>query len=284
VSMQVLISAPQLLALSEDPHTVIFDCRFDLADPQAGREAYAQAHIPGAVYADLNRDLSDMSRAGHGRHPLPNPDQLRLFFQMHGVGERTRVVAYDAREGMFAARLWFLLQWLGHAGGCVLDGGYAAWTALGYKRSTALPLLTPSTGWLSEVNSAWILESNEVARLLARREIALIDARGAPRFRGEVEPIDPVAGHVPGALNRPFNDNLRPDGTFKSVAELRAEWSEIDASAADQTLAVMCGSGVTACHHLLARAHAGLPRAKLYADSWSGWIADPTRAVATSSL
>jgi thiosulfate/3-mercaptopyruvate sulfurtransferase len=281
--MPPLISPHQLSSWLDQPETLIFDCRFDLADAKAGRQAWLTAHIPGAFFADLNQDLSDLTRTGHGRHPLPSVEKLRQFFAGHGLRADTRVALYDARDGMFAARAWWLLRWLGHDRSCVLDGGLAAWQQAGLPVSSVPPALSAaSSGAHLTPRSGWVLESNQVQTALAQRALQLVDARAAPRFEGTVEPLDRVAGHVPGAVNLPFMENLNADGSFKSPAALRERWAALE-TPGHLPLAVMCGSGVTACHHLLARAHAGLPPALLYADSWSGWISDPSRAVATGA-
>jgi thiosulfate/3-mercaptopyruvate sulfurtransferase len=278
--MSPLITPAALHSRRHEPDTLIFDCRFDLADPEAGRRLWLEGHIPGAFYADLNRHLSDLTRVGHGRHPLPDPAALSEFFRLHGCTPETTVIAYDARDGMFAARLWWLLKWLGHARVQVLDGGLEAWIASGGAVSSAVPMTpVPAGPWPNDRASLVAeIDVDTVQLQLANGTLKLIDARAAPRFRGDVEPIDRVAGHVPGALNRPFTDNLLANGAFKSPEQLRAEWAPLE-PLAEQHLAVMCGSGVTACHHVLARAVAGLAPARLYADSWSGWISDPSRPI-----
>lgn len=278
--MPPLISPLQLSSWLEQADTLIFDCRFDLADAASGRQAWLSGHIPGAFFADLNQDLSDMTRRGHGRHPLPDGQQLRQFFALHGLHPGIRVVFYDARDSMFAARAWWLLRWIGHDACFVLDGGLSAWVNAGLALSTDVPLRpTASSAADLKPQPDWVIDSDQVLAALAQNELLLVDARAAPRFAGTVEPLDNVAGHVPGAVNLPFMDNLAADGTFRPAAALRARWAAIE-TPDHPPLAVMCGSGVTACHHLLAREHAGLPPAKLYADSWSGWISDPTRPVA----
>jgi len=258
----------------------VVDARFSLADPQSGAAQYAAGHLPGAVYADLNRDLSDLSRQGHGRHPLPDSDAFAATLGRWGIGPDTQVVVYDAGDGsMAAARLWWLLRLIGHRRVAVLDGGLAAWQAAGQPVVTdavQVPALPPYPGRfdLTQVASA-----DEVAARLSQAPGWLIDARAGERYRGEVEPLDRVAGHVPGALNRPFALNLR-DGRFRPAAELRAELEPLLGAHAPGEAVMMCGSGVTACHLLLAFEVAGLTGARVFADSWSGWSSDPSRPVA----
>lgn len=262
--------------------TRLVDARFSLADPQSGAAQYAAGHLPGAVYADLNRDLSDLSRQGHGRHPLPDSDAFAATLGRWGIGPDTQVVVYDAGDGsMAAARLWWLLRLIGHRKVAVLDGGLVAWQAAGQPLvadETQVPPLPPYPGRfdLDQVASA-----DEIAARLAQAPGWLIDARAGERYRGEVEPLDRVAGHVPGALNRPFALNLR-DGRFRPAAELRAELEPLLGARAPGEAVMMCGSGVTACHLLLAFEIAGLPGARVFADSWSGWSSDPSRPVERS--
>jgi thiosulfate/3-mercaptopyruvate sulfurtransferase len=278
-----LISTAELAARLDDRLLRVVDCRFDLADPEAGARAYAAERIPHARYADLNRDLSDLSQmATHGRHPLPGMRALAASFARLDLTRDTHIVAYDQDSGAYAARLWWLLRVLGFAQVKVLNGGFAAWKAEGLPLQTGTPPRYPPTRLplrLALPASAW-LSADAVSAGMADGSIALVDARGAARFRGEVEPIDPVAGHVPGAINRPFSDNLGADGRFKTAAQLRAEFTALlDGRPATQVVH-MCGSGVTACHNRLAMDIAGLRGSRLYADSWSGWIRDPARAVA----
>ncbi|WP_409475612.1 sulfurtransferase [Stenotrophomonas sp. Y-13] len=274
--------APRLLDARATASTALrlVDARFSLADPQSGAAQYAAGHLPGAVYADLNRDLSDLSRQGHGRHPLPESDAFAATVGRWGIGPDTQVVVYDAGDGsMAAARLWWLLRLIGHRRVAVLDGGLAAWQAAAQPLSTApaeVPALPPYPGRfdLSQVAAA-----DEIAARLSQAPGWLIDARAGERYRGEVEPLDRVAGHVPGARNRPFALNLR-DGRFRPAAELRAELEPLLGTYAPGEAVMMCGSGVTACHLLLAFEVAGLGGARVFADSWSGWSSDPSRPVA----
>lgn len=281
-----LISTSDLATRIADHNLRIIDCRFDLTDSEAGRRAYLQSRLPHARYADLNRDLSDLSQvAEHGRHPLPSMTSLAASFARLDITRNTHVVAYDQDSGAYAARLWWLLRATGHAQVKVLSGGFAAWQRAGLPIETGpaplyppsrLPerLVLPATSWLTAEN---------VTRGLADGSLLVLDARGAARFRGEVEPIDPVAGHVPGAINRPFQDNLDSHGCFKEPAQLRSEFAQLLHGRAATQVVHMCGSGVTACHNRLAMDHAGLRGSRLYPDSWSGWITDPERPVAVGA-
>ena len=253
-----------------------------LSDPAAGRAAWALSHLPGAVHADLERDLSDHRRSGLGRHPLPEAAAFAQRLGQWGIGPAHTVVAYDAGDGsMAAARAWWMLKLLGHERVAVLDGGLAAWRAAGLPETGAVdapPALPPYP--VREFDPARIVDADAVLARLGEAPGWLLDARAGERFRGEVEPIDPVAGHVPGAINRPFALNLR-DGRFRPAAELRAELEPLLHGRPPSQAVLMCGSGVTACHLLLAMEHAGLAGAKVYAGSWSGWISDRTRPLAT---
>ncbi len=270
---------------------VLLDCRFDLGLPAAGRQAYAAGHIPGARYADLNENLAAPVTAQSGRHPLPAPDQLLAFFTSLGVVADSQVVTYDDANGSFAARAWWLLRWLGHARAAVLDGGYRAWIAAGGEieacdalqsggissRSPAPAKPFAASPGVQTVTVAEVVDSlNDPRRVL-------VDARAPERFAGDVEPIDPVAGHVPGAVNHPFSRNLDAESRFLPPDELRRRWMESLRGKDPRDAILMCGSGVTACHNALAMEIAGLPGAKLYAGSWSEWIRDPQRPVARST-
>jgi thiosulfate/3-mercaptopyruvate sulfurtransferase len=275
MSHDTLIDAETLAAHLDDPNWVVLDCRFDLGNPSAGREAWLQAHLPGAVYADLDRDMSRPPGPEDGRHPLPDRDELAGRFSAWGIGSNTQVVAYDDQGGAFASRLWWLSRWLGHRATAVLDGGLSAWRAAG------LPLEAGETrNPRHEFEAGAPLEepvtTDDVEAICAgQRPAVLLDARTPERFRGEQDPVDPVPGHVPGALNAPFGANLGPDGRFLPVAALRARF---DGYGTEQVIH-MCGSGVTACHNMLAMEHAGLQGSRLYPGSWSEWIRDPERPV-----
>lgn len=257
---------------------VLVDCRFSLAEPQAGERDYRQSHLPGARYAHLDRDLSGPRGPGKGRHPWPDAAAFARRLSAWGIAPQSRVVAYDAGDGAFAARLWCLLRMLGHEAVAVLDGGWARWTALGLPVDDSLPAPAP-TAYEVRFDQARLLDAAAVERHLAGGGL-LVDARAAERFRGEVEPLDAVAGHVPGAINRPYQSNLE-DGRFKPARRLREEFAALLGGRGAHELVAMCGSGVTACHHLLALEHAGLAGARLYTGSWSGWIDDPARPVAS---
>jgi len=260
------------------PGVVVVDCRFVLGDPQAGRRAYLAGHVPGAVYANLEQDLSGPTGPLTGRHPLPDPAALAQCFAAWGIGPATRVVACDDAGGAMAARLWWLARWLGHAHTAVLDGGYAAWLAAGLPVDTRVPAARQG-GFVARPADALWVATDEVTAALAAGTGVLLDARAPARFDGEEEPIDPVAGHVPGALNRPFSANLDGQQRFLPPAVLRAAFETLLAGRAPRTVMHMCGSGVTACHNLLAMEVAGLAGSRLYAGSWSEWIRDPARPV-----
>jgi thiosulfate/3-mercaptopyruvate sulfurtransferase len=260
------------------------DCRFDLARPDWGAQVFAAGHIPGALYAHLDHDLSGPHTAASGRHPLPDPAALAASFGHFGIDARVQVIAYDQGPGAYAARLWWLLRWLGHERVAVLDGGFAAWERAGLPVSSA-PGARPARHFEAHADPDRVVSTAALAAALGRGDLArgaplLIDARSAERFAGENESIDPVAGHVPGAHNHPFARNLDAHGQFLPPAELRRAWTSTLRGRPPQALVAMCGSGVTACHNLLALEVAGLSGAKLYAGSWSEWIRDPARAVA----
>jgi thiosulfate/3-mercaptopyruvate sulfurtransferase len=278
--MKTLISAADLArALAGPTPPRLLDCRFDLADTAAGRATWAAGHLPGAMYAHLDDDLSGPKRGAdgrfRGRHPLPDRERLAATLGAWGIGPTTAVVAYDAQGGMYAARAWWLLRWMGHADVAVLDGGVAAWTAAGGPLVTDAPALDACAPYPATPAALPTLDVDALQAGLSR--LRLVDARAAERFRGDAEPLDRVAGHVPGAANRFFKDNLAPDGRFKAPETLRAEWAALAAGGA---LVHYCGSGVTACHNLLAAAHAGLGDGTLYPGSWSEWCDDPARPCA----
>jgi thiosulfate/3-mercaptopyruvate sulfurtransferase len=280
-----LIEPPELAQHLTDPDWVIVDCRFDLAHPEWGAQAYSLAHIPNALYAHLDRDLSGPRTALTGRHPLPEVGALAATFGRWGIDERTQVVAYDqGGAAAYAARLWWLLGWLGHPRVAVLNGGIAAWERAGLPLESAVRARAPRRLRAAPAADA-VVSSAELLRAvgsgaLERSELLLVDARSAERFAGENETLDPVAGHIPGARNHPYAANLDADGRFLDPGELRRRWHQTLRGAPAAALVSMCGSGVTACHNLLALAEAGLAGARLYAGSWSEWIRDPARPVA----
>lgn len=255
----------------------IFDARFSLNDNMAGNTAWRASHVPGAQYAHLDRDLSGPHRPGAGRHPWPDVDAFCHWLGRCGVTQGTQVVAYDAGDGAFAARLWWLLRVLGHQHAAVLDGGWARWTGFGLPTTTDVPAVVP-TEYRGAFDDTWLLDADAVPARLMQGDL-LVDARAAERYRGEIEPIDRVAGHVPGAVNRPYAANL-VDGRFKPASQLAEEFAALLDGRDPQRLIAMCGSGVTACHHLLAMEHAGLPGARLFTGSWSGWIESAARPIA----
>jgi thiosulfate/3-mercaptopyruvate sulfurtransferase len=280
VSERTLVDVSTLAAHRADPNWRSVDCRFDLGDADAGAAAYAIAHLPGAVYAHLDHDLSGPRTPWSGRHPLPDADALAEAFGRLGIDDDVQVVAYDDSAGMYAARLWWLLRWLGHERVAVLDGGLGAW------RAAKLPLTAgavpaPARRFLPRPVPDAFVTADELAALLARDACLLLDARVPERFAGTIEPLDPRAGHVPGARNHPYLRNLGPDGRLLPVAALRALLTGVLAGREPAAVISMCGSGVSACHTLLALEIAGLGGARLYPGSWSEWCRDPGRAVAT---
>jgi thiosulfate/3-mercaptopyruvate sulfurtransferase len=274
-----LISAADLAAHTGAPDWLIVDCRFELGKPQTGAAAYRAGHIPGAVYAHLDRDLAAPITPQTGRHPLPDVQTFAATLGRWGVEATTQVVAYDADNGTYAARLWWLLRWVGHRAVAVLDGGFRAWTAAGLPTTTGIPTRSPARFEAHPDRNAW-LTTQEVAERVSRADWRLLDARAPERFAGDVEPIDTVGGHVPGARTHPFATNMAAEARFAPPAQLRAQFEQSQGGVADDRTIVMCGSGVTACNLLLALEVAGKPGARLYAGSWSEWIRDPQRPVA----
>lgn len=261
-------------------NVLVFDCRFDLAAPDAGTAAYAASHIPGAHYLHLDRDLSGPKTGANGRHPLPDRAALVATLAARGLSAGQQVVAYDAQGGMFAARLWWLLRWLGHDSVALLDGGLPAWQAAGLPLTQAVPLAAHGS-FKAGAPLQVTVDAQAVERNLATRDLTLVDARAPDRYRGENETIDPVGGHIPGALNRFFKDNLTPDGRFKTAHTLRDEFGALLGDKTPEHVVLQCGSGVTACHNVLAMEIAGLHGAALYPGSWSEWCSDTSRPVAT---
>lgn len=274
-----LISAAELATHLEDPKWVIVDCRFDLARPASGREGYAAGHIPGARYAHLDEDLSSKITPQSGRHPLPDANALATTLGAWGIDNNTQVVAYDGGNGAYAARLWWLMRWLGAERIAVLDGGFKAWTDAGLPVTTALPTVMAAR-FAQVLQNAMLLDAAAVGQRATDPSWRVLDARAPERYAGAVEPLDTKAGHVPGAHNYPFTSNLSADGRFLPAAQLKAQLEQsLGGVPADHAI-MMCGSGVTACHNLLALEVAGLKGARLYAGSWSEWIRDPARPIA----
>jgi thiosulfate/3-mercaptopyruvate sulfurtransferase len=274
-----LIDVDSLQDLLGKPHLAVVDCRFDLMHPEAGRQAYLAGHIPGARYADLNRDLSAPIGPHTGRHPLPAPDAFATRLGAMGIGNDTQVVAYDDANGSIAARLWWMLRWLGHGAVAVLDGGLKAWTGHGGALESG-ETTSHAEHFIPVVDAKSVVSTAELEHVLRDPKAVLVDARSPERYAGTVEPIDPVAGHIPGAVNHPFTASLGTDGRFLPAAELERRWQERLPGGNLENLVAMCGSGVTACHQLLSLEVAGLTGGKLYAGSWSEWIRDPRRPVA----
>ena len=282
MSLARLLTAPQLAARLSTPDLRILDCRFALDNPTHGRSRYAEGHIPGARFADLEQDLSGpVVKGATGRHPLPDPARLQERLREWGVNQDSTVLLYDDGPGAFAARAWWLLAWLGKRDGVyLLDGGFQAWQAAGLPVTAQTD--EPARGnFTARPDASLVLDADSLSRRLRDPALTLIDARGLPRFRGEVEPLDPVAGHIPGACCAPFTDNLGADGRFLPPEQLRQRFERLLAGRSPDQLVAYCGSGVTACHNLFAMSLAGLPLAPLYAGSWSEWITDPARPVAT---
>ncbi|KTC17447.1 3-mercaptopyruvate sulfurtransferase [Pseudomonas marginalis ICMP 11289] len=284
MSIAQLIGPEQLAARQQRPGLVILDCRSALEDPDYGQRSYAQGHIEGARFADLNRDLSSPVVKGRtGRHPLPDSDTLVERLRAWGINNDSDIVLYDDGPGMYAARAWWLLAWLGKREGVyLLDGGLKAWHAAGLPLSLDAPGGEPGD-FTGEPDMSLVLSASRLQGRLGRPEMTLIDARAEARFRGEVEPIDPVAGHIPGAQCVAFNENLGPDGRFLPPEQLKQRFADKLQDRPAESLVSYCGSGVTACHNLFALCLAGYPLGTLYAGSWSEWVVDPEREVATGA-
>ncbi|TMH59319.1 MAG: sulfurtransferase [Betaproteobacteria bacterium] len=278
MTFTTLISTETLARHLDDPAFVIVDCRHNLADLDAGERAYRAAHLPGAVFMHLDRDLSGAKTGTNGRHPLPDIGPFAATLGRAGIDADRQVVAYDQNNGMFASRLWWLLRWLGHDTVAVLDGGLDRWQAEGRPQTGAVP--TPRARTFVPKAPTRVASAEEIAQNLGGDALLVLDARAAERYRGDVEPIDPVAGHIPGARNRPYTANMTEDGTFKPAAQLRSEYQALLGPTFPSAVVHQCGSGVTACHNVLAMSIAGLPGSRLYPGSWSEWVADPARPVA----
>jgi thiosulfate/3-mercaptopyruvate sulfurtransferase len=280
-----LISAPELRSLmaSQQP-MMVFDCSFELMNPAAGDAQYQQGHIAGAVRADLDRHLSAAkgapNAASGGRHPLPSREVFAAWLGSVGLTPETQVVVYDHQGGNYCGRLWWMLKWMGHEASAVLDGGLPAWQAIGGPTEPGTVATLHATNYPIALINKGLADTNYVVNHLGKPAMTLIDARGAPRFRGEMEPLDPVAGHIPGALNRPFTDNFDAQGKFKPAAQLRTEFEALLAGRDPRTVVHHCGSGVSAVPNLIAMEVAGLGRGDLYAGSWSEWCSDLSRPFA----
>lgn len=275
-----LVSTEELAQHINDPEWVVFDCRFTLSDPASGYRAYLAGHIPGARYAHLNNDLSAEVTATSGRHPLPDAAVLARKLGAWGVDGGKQVVVYDDSFGAMAGRMWWLLRWLGHDAVALLDGGIQRWMNKKHPLTTEPPVIAAAHFEPHPNREMWV-DAEYLEKALRNNECLLIDARSEERFSGERETQDKVAGHIPGSVNFPFEDNLDIDSTFMSAEELRTTYLDLLDGVAPSRVVQMCGSGVTACHNLIAMEHAGLKGARLYPGSWSEWITDPSRPVET---
>lgn len=279
---KTIITADALRTMQDAGEVAILECSFDLADTEAGRLEFAHGHIPGACYLHLDEDLSAPASKSRGRHPLPEPETLAEALRAAGVKAGEQVVAYDIQGGPYAARLWWMLRWLGHEAVAVLDGGKAAWIAAGLPVEVGQGTHRERGDFaVVSVDATRAVDADQVLANIGDPHSLVVDARSPERFRGEPNALDPVAGHIPGARNRFFKDNLDADGRFKPAEQLRAEFAAVLGSHAPGEVVLQCGSGVTACHNALAMEIAGLEGARLYPGSWSQWIADPARPVAT---
>lgn len=265
-----------------DPNFIIVDCRFDLLKPEWGFLDYQRAHIPGSVFADLNTDLSSPITAASGRHPLPNPDQFCKTMSRLGIDASKQVIVVDTVAGAFAARLWWLLHTYGHQAVAVLEGGFGRWEFENYPISSGIEV-NPPTNFVCILQTNDYLTTQDMERIHNDPAYRIIDARAAPRYRGEIEPIDPIAGHIPGAVNRFHTDNLSRGGLFQSPEILRKQFLDLLNGVPAENTVIYCGSGVTSCFHILAMEIAGLPGAKLYPGSWSEWIRDPQRPISVGN-
>ena len=274
-----LVSTTDLAAHLDDPAWVLLDVRHDLAQAETwGESEYRRAHIPGARFVHFERDLAAPKSGTNGRHPLPAPEACARMFGHLGIDATKQVVAYDQGSTMYAARCWWMLRWLGHASVAVLDGGFAAWAREARPVTATISPIVPATFIVRHVEET--VDASGVATGIASRSVLLVDARGRERFRGDVEPLDPVAGHIPGAINRPYTQNFNADGTYKAASDLRVEFRKLIGDSAVADVVHYCGSGVSACHNVLAMEYAGLGRTRLYPGSWSEWCADKERPIA----
>ena len=277
-----LIDAQRLAEHLHNPAWVIFDCRFTLTDAEAGQNAYALAHIPGARYVHLNHDLAGPVTATSGRHPLPDPATLAQKLGAWGVDADKQVVVYDDSFGAIATRMWWMLRWLGHDAVALLDGGLPKWRRLGYETTVQVTEIN-SCDFIAQPRRELWVDTAQVQEALSSK-VPLLDARAEIRFTGDREPLDKVAGHIPGSYNRPFEDNLGPAGDFLGAEELRESYEETLNGEIPMRSIHLCGSGVTACHNLLAMEIAGISGGKLYPGSWSEWITDASRPVAVGEV
>ncbi len=279
---KTLLTAQELLDTSHDNNRLVIDCRFVLSDPDSGYRDYLQEHIPGAFYAHLDNELSSPVTALSGRHPLPGADRFAAFLARCGWRPGMELVAYDHADGAYAVRLWWLMKYFGHDCVALLDGGFKAWLAAGHATESLLPKAREAAPVNLKAGEDMVVTTRDVLNNLAGNGFILADVRAGERFRGEIEPIDPVAGHIPGAVSFPLQRNLTGDGRFRPGEEIRAGMLSLTGSRPASDLVFMCGSGVTACHAIFAGELAGLEQSRLYAGSWSEWIRDPARPVETA--
>jgi thiosulfate/3-mercaptopyruvate sulfurtransferase len=283
MSCTTILSTSDLAQHLTDPDWAIVDCRFWLDDTERGRRDYRRAHIPGAVYAHMDEDLSGPIVPGKtGRHPLPEIDAITKMLSGWGIDSSVQVVAYDDAGASMAARLWWMLRWLGHEAAAVLDGGFPHWQKEGRQTRDGVETRSPRSFW-PRPRPDTLVNAGDILAAMGGRKLRVFDSRAADRYRGENETIDPVAGHIPGAISAPYAGNIGPDGRFLPRKELRARFEALLGDVPAGQTAFYCGSGVSAAHNLLALAHAGLGEARLYAGSWSEWIADPSRPIATGN-
>jgi thiosulfate/3-mercaptopyruvate sulfurtransferase len=278
-SFTTLVSPEIVREHLDDPQYLVIDCRHSLTDFTLGKRLYDEAHLPGALFADVENDLAGHKTGRNGRHPMPEPETFAGFLRSLGADDETQIVAYDAGADMFAARLWFLCRWIGHDAVAVLDGGFAVWQRLGYPVTDALATPRRAGTLVARPHHDFLVDARHVRLHLHDPAMQLLDARAEDRFAGQNETMDPVAGHIPGAINRWFKRNFNDDGTFKSPDVLRAEFGEqgLDAN----RVVHQCGSGVSSAANQLAMVHAGLEGSRVYGGSWSEWIADPSHPVVT---
>jgi len=275
----LLISAEDLNKAQQNESVLVVDCRFDLSDTDKGHRNYLHAHIPGAVYAHLDDDLSGPLTSDSGRHPLPAAEKFSGFLARSGWSAGTRLVVYDDGGGSIAARLWWLMKYFGHEDVALLDGGFPAWQSAGFELETGQSTIAAAEAVKLKSRDDMVVATKEILENLSVHGMTLVDVRAAERFNGEVEPIDSVAGHIPGSINFPFQQNLDTDGRFKPIAAIQQELHALQGARPSADLVFMCGSGVTACHTIFAAGLARLQGAKLYAGSWSEWIRDPSRPI-----
>ena len=281
---EFLISAEQVQANLNNSEWLILDVRHDLADHQAGRRAYEQGHIPGAVFLDHELDLVAPKTGLNGRHPLPSRQELAQLLQQNGLRDGMQVVVYDAQGSLFASHMWWMLRWLGHPQVAILDGGWQAWQQLGGAEESGPVKPAPAAAELSVPEQAAMptVQTEQVLKNLSKPIFTVLDARAAERYRGDVEPMDPVAGHIPDALNRSHLNNLGEQGRFKPAEQLRQEFQDLLGAISAEMVVHQCGSGITACHNLFAMELAGLSGSSIYPGSWSEWVSDASRPVARS--